>query len=128
MRRFISNSSRKINAFTPILRLKNEAEFSWGAKQQEAFDEIKRCLSTPPVLKAPKTGEPFRLYVAADDNVIGAVLTQETKGKEHIITYISRRLIDAETRHLVMKFGNKTFINENRCFMKPGCALWKIRS
>jgi len=37
--------------------------------------------------------------VAAEDKVIGVVLTQETKGKEYIITYISRRLIDAETRY-----------------------------
>ena len=31
-RRFISNLSRKIDVFTPILRLKNEAKFTWGAK------------------------------------------------------------------------------------------------
>ena len=42
---------------------------------------------------------PFRLYVAAEDKAIGIVLTQETEGKEYIITYISRRLIDVETRY-----------------------------
>ena len=30
LRRFISNLSGKIDAFTPILRLKNEAEFTLG--------------------------------------------------------------------------------------------------
>ena len=30
LRRFIYNLSGKIDAFTPILRLKNEAEFTWG--------------------------------------------------------------------------------------------------
>jgi hypothetical protein len=30
LRRFISNLSRKISAFAPILWLKNEAEFTWG--------------------------------------------------------------------------------------------------
>ena len=30
LRRFISNLSGKIYAFTPILRLKNEVEFTWG--------------------------------------------------------------------------------------------------
>ena len=29
LRRFISNLSRKINTFTPILRLRNETEFTW---------------------------------------------------------------------------------------------------
>ena len=59
--------------------MKNEAEFTWGAEQQEAFEKIKKYLSSPPVVKAPKRGISFRLYVAAEDKVIGAVLTQETK-------------------------------------------------
>ena len=91
--------SGKIDAFTPILRLKNVAEFTWGAEQQEAFEKIKKYLFSPPVLKAPKRGIPFRLYVAAEDKVIDAVLTQETEGKEYVITYVGRRLIDAETRY-----------------------------
>ena len=89
----------KIDAFTPILRLKDESEFTWGAKQQEAFERIKQYLSSSPVLKASRRGVPFRIYVAAEDKVIGAVLTQEAEGKKYIITYISRRLIDAETRY-----------------------------
>ena len=81
LRRFISNLSRKIDAFTPILRLKDEVGFTWGTEQQEAFEKIKKYLSSPSVLKVPKRGTPFRLYVAAEDKVIGAVLTQETEGK-----------------------------------------------
>jgi hypothetical protein len=41
-------------------------------------------------------GIPFRLYIAAKDAVIGAILSQIMGGKEHIITYLSRRLIDAK--------------------------------
>jgi hypothetical protein len=56
-------------------------------------------LSLAPVLKAPQAGVPFKLYIAADDKVIGAVLTQVTRGKEHVVTYLSRRLVDAKTRY-----------------------------
>ena len=49
------------------------------------------------MLKAPRRGVPFRLYVAAKDKIIVPVLTQKTEDKEYVITYISRRLIDAET-------------------------------
>jgi hypothetical protein len=42
---------------------------------------------------------PFRLYIADEDKVIGAVLTQEIEGKEHVVTYLNRRLVDAETRY-----------------------------
>jgi hypothetical protein len=79
--------------------LKNDIDFTWGAKQQEAFDEIKNYLTSPPVLQAPKSDIPFKLYVTAEKDVIGSVLTQETEGKEYIVAYESRRLLDAETRY-----------------------------
>jgi hypothetical protein len=79
--------------------LKNEAEFTWGADQQRAFDDIKMYLSLPSVIKTHMAEIPFWLYITAEDAVIGAVLTQVTNGKERIITYLSRCLIDAETRY-----------------------------
>jgi uncharacterized membrane protein (GlpM family) len=48
---------------------------------------------------APMVRMPFRLYIVAEDVVIQAVLTQIMEGKEHIITYLSWRLIDTETRY-----------------------------
>jgi hypothetical protein len=89
----------KISAFAAILRLKNKADFTWGgggAEQQLAFDEIKKYLSSMLVMKAPKARILFWLYIATEDSVIGDVLTQVMNGKEHIITYLSRRLIDIE--------------------------------
>jgi hypothetical protein len=56
-----------------------------GAKQQEVFDEIKIYLTSPLVVQAPKSGVPFQLYIATEQSVIGAVLTQETDGKEYIV-------------------------------------------
>ena len=35
LRRFISNLSEKIDVFTPILRLKNKAEFTWGQNSKK---------------------------------------------------------------------------------------------
>jgi hypothetical protein len=48
-------------------------------------------LSTPPVLNAPQSGVPFCLYVATKNDV--------SEGKEHVITYVSRQLLDAEMRY-----------------------------
>jgi hypothetical protein len=90
LRQFISNLSGRVKAFTPILRLKNDAEFIWGAKEQAVFEKNKKYLSTPLVLKAPQSGVPFLLYVATENDVIKTILTQEAEGKEHIITYVSR--------------------------------------
>jgi hypothetical protein len=60
------------------------------------------CFSAP-VLKAPQAGVPFRLYIAPEDKVIEAILTQEIKGNEHVVTYLSRRLVDVETRYTFIK-------------------------
>jgi hypothetical protein len=87
LRRFSCDLSGKVDAFTPLLRLKSGSEFTWWAKQQEAFDEIKSYLTSQPVLQPPKSGVPFRLYVAAEASVIGVVLTQETDGKEYVVAY-----------------------------------------
>jgi hypothetical protein len=44
-------------------------------------------------------GVEFRLYVAAQELVIGVILTQDDKGKEFVITYLSQRLLDTESRY-----------------------------
>jgi hypothetical protein len=57
-----------------------------GADQQRTFDDIKKYLSSSPVMKAHIAGIPFRLSIAVEDVVIGLVLTQVTESKGHIIT------------------------------------------
>jgi hypothetical protein len=37
-----------------LVKIKSDDEFHWGAEQQQAFDEIKRYLTTPPVLVPPQ--------------------------------------------------------------------------
>jgi hypothetical protein len=54
-------------------------------------------------MKAPMAGIPFWLYIATEDSMIGAILMQVAQGKEHIITYLSQRLIDAEMRYSYIK-------------------------
>ena len=69
-----------------------------GKEQQLALDEIKNYLTNPPVLVPPQQGKPFRLYLSTDDMVIGSALIQEFEGRERVIYYLSRRLVDAKTR------------------------------
>jgi hypothetical protein len=87
-----------------LILLKHE-EFTWGggAEQQEAFEKIKEYLVSPPVLRAPKVENPFKMYIAAQEWGIGVVLLQEEDGKEFPIAYMSRRLLDAETQYVFME-------------------------
>ena len=102
MRRFISNLSGKIKAFSPLLKLKADQEFVWGMEQHLALDEIKNYLMNPPVLVPPQHGKSLRLYLSTDDTIVGSALIQEFEGKECVIYYLSRRLVDAETRYLAI--------------------------
>jgi phosphoribosylaminoimidazole (AIR) synthetase len=80
----ICSLAGKVDAFTPILQLKNNIDLL-GEEQHEAFDLIKNYLSSASVLKALKVGVSFMLYIATEDKVIKAVLTQENEGKEHVV-------------------------------------------
>jgi hypothetical protein len=97
--RFIANLVGKVDLFLPLICLKHENAFRWGDEQREAFNKIKSYLATPPVLRAPQLGKDFKLYISAQNHVIGSVLTQEDRGKEFMVAYLSRRLGDAETRY-----------------------------
>jgi hypothetical protein len=41
--------------------------------------------------------------LSTDDTVIGSALIQEFEGKERVIYYLSRRLVDADTRYSVIE-------------------------
>ena len=99
IRRFISNLSGRIQAFTPLLKLKPDQEFVWGEEQRKALEDVKQYLISPPVLVPPQADKPFKLYLSADERAIGSALVQEFKGKERVIYYVSIRLLDAETRY-----------------------------
>ena len=99
VRRFISNLLAKIWLFSALLKLKNDQEFKWGNEQQKTFEEIRKYMKSPLVLIPPQKGKPFKLYVAADEYTIGSALMHEFEGKERVFFYLSRRLLDSETRY-----------------------------
>ena len=99
IRRFISNLSERMLLFLPLLKLKAYQKLRWGDVQQKAFDEIKEYMKSLPVLIPPQRGKPFKLYMSADDHTIGSALIQEFEGRERVIFYLSRRLLDIETRY-----------------------------
>jgi hypothetical protein len=103
VRRFISNLSQKVLPFSPLLRLKKDQKFIWGEEQQKAFNKIKEYMKEPPVLVPPQLNKPFKLYVVADTQTIGSTLIQEFEGKERVDAYLSRKLLDPETRYLVVE-------------------------
>ena len=55
------------------------------------------------MLVPPQKHKPFKLYLSADERSIGSALIQKFEGKEQVIYYVSRRLLDVETRYSPME-------------------------
>ena len=81
------------------MNLKADQKFVLGEALQKALDEIRQYLTSPPVLVPPQKHNPFKLYLSADERAIRSALIQEFEGKERVIYFVSRRLLDAETRY-----------------------------
>jgi hypothetical protein len=99
IRRFISNLSGKIKAFSPLLKLKADQKFGWGDEQQLALDEIKKYLTNAPVLVPPQHGKPFRLYLSTDGTVIGSAL--EIFGNSMLVINQLARIYECRSEVLI---------------------------
>jgi hypothetical protein len=99
VKRFISNLSGRIEPFMELVKIKANDEFHWGADLQRAFKEIKKYLSKPPMLVPPQQDKPFYVYLSVGATSIASVVIQVHDGKERVVFYLSRRMLDAETRY-----------------------------
>lgn len=89
-RRFIPEFSHKIVALTRLTR--KHAKFVWTSEADVAFNHLKECLSSAPVIICPDFTKPFCLQTDASSVAIGAVLTQDFDNGERVIAYASRAL------------------------------------
>ena len=93
-RRFIPHFAEIIEPLNRLL--KKNKKCKWGIEQTEAFEKIKKLLTSAPILTCPDFSQPFQLETDASDTGLGSVLTQAIDGIDHVIAYASRNLNDAE--------------------------------
>ena len=105
-RRFVSNFAQKA---APLHRLVAEMssrargkqaiikEEHWSVQCQNAFKELKRVLTSAPVLAYPDYSKPFVVETDASDKGLGAVLSQKQDGRLRVIAYASRGLRGSES-------------------------------
>ena len=75
--RFISRLGEKA---LPLYRLmKKTTFFEWNDKEDEAFLQLKKMLTTPPILAAPTEKDPMLLYITATSRVVSTVIVVERK-------------------------------------------------
>ena len=85
-RRFIEGFSQKAAPMTKLLR--KGVPFDWNDKCEQSFQELKKRLTTAPVLALPEPGKAFIVYCDASRVGLGCVLMQDGRA----IAYASRQL------------------------------------
>jgi len=97
-RRFVKDFAKKAAPLHQLMR--KDQPFIWTEKCQEAFEQLKQHLISPPILIYPDFEKPFFLYTDASSFGLGAVLTQkDNEKKEHVIAYASRRTNEHERNY-----------------------------
>ncbi|KAG2390376.1 uncharacterized protein HKW66_Vig0222180 [Vigna angularis] len=85
-RRFIEGFSKIVAPLTYLTR--KDQPFAWTDRCEESFQELKKKLTSAPVLVIPDTAKPFEVYCDASYQGLGCVLMQERK----VVAYASRQL------------------------------------
>ena len=99
-RRFIPDYSSRAAPLTDLTRKSAPNTVKWTPQCNEAFETLKQCLCSGPVLRSPDFNKTFVLQTDASDRGVGAVLSQlSDDGEEHPIGYYSRKLLPREERY-----------------------------
>jgi hypothetical protein len=122
--RFMLGLSHIAWALNQVTKGGNKEKFVWGMSQQQAFNDLKQCLFSSPVLSLPDLQHPFEIKTDASDYVVGVILTNH----DHPVAYHSETLSNVvckyptydkemysivkaflQSRHYIM--GNETVIH-----------------
>lgn len=99
-RRFIANYSGIAAPITNLLS--GKGKFVWTEEAQIAFDQLKRCITTAPVLANPDFSRQLVIQCDASSTGVGCVLYQvQEDGLEHPIAFMSKKLNAAQRNYSV---------------------------
>ena len=87
---FIEDFSRLAAPMTWLTR--KEVKFTWDDSCEQPFQELKRRLTSAPILIVPERGQRYTVYCDASKDGLGCVLMQA----ERVVAYGSRKLKNHE--------------------------------
>ncbi|KAK1633031.1 hypothetical protein QYE76_007346 [Lolium multiflorum] len=94
--RFIKDFSKISKPLTNLLQ--KDVPFVFDDDCKEAFETLKKALTTAPIVEPPDWNLPFEIMCDASDFAVGAVLGQRVDKKLNVIHYASKTL-DAAQRN-----------------------------
>eukprot|EP00833_Pecoramyces_ruminatium_P006824 jgi/Orpsp1_1/1180856/evm.model.c7180000074882.1 len=115
-RRFVNNFAKIAKPLHNLTR--KGIKFHWSEKCNKAFIELKKRLTSSPVLQHPDITKPFIVECDSSNFAIGAVLSQKDEdNKLHPVAYFSRSLHDAEL--------NYTITDKELLAIKDAFSTWR---
>ena len=99
-RRFIENFSQVCKPITDTLKTKGDKKlWSWGPKQDKAFEELKQRFTSAPILAHFYPHQKPVIETDASDFALGCILSQYMGKRLHPVAFHSRQLNDAERNY-----------------------------
>jgi hypothetical protein len=74
--------------------LAKEVDFVFDQACKDAYDELKRRVTSAPIIQPPNWDEPFEIMCDASDYVVRAVLGQRIGKNLHVIIAYASRMLD----------------------------------
>ena len=99
LNRFVLRATDKCLPFFRTLK----KSFKWTVECQQAFEELKAYLSSPPLLSPSQPGEELFLYLAVSPAAVSAALIREEERVQKPVYYASQALRGAEERYPPME-------------------------
>ena len=101
LNRFISWSADRCRPF--FLLMKKWKGFEWTEKCAQAFQQLKKYFSHPPIMSSPKTDEVLFAYIAVAPHAVSLVLMRVDSGKQRPVYYVSKSLHEVKIRYLPLE-------------------------
>jgi hypothetical protein len=101
--------------------LNKQDKFQWTQEAQEAFEDLKKYLTTPPTLVAPEPHKNLQLYISTTSNVVSTAIIIEqgesdTNRKiQYPVCFVSEVLSDSKTQYFhIMKLAYALLITSHK--------------
>ena len=78
LNRFVSKATDKCLPFFRVLK----KSFEWTDECQKAFEDLKKYLSSPPLLNPSMPGEELYLYIAVSQAAVSTAIVREEGGSQ----------------------------------------------
>ncbi|XP_052180113.1 uncharacterized protein LOC127793306 [Diospyros lotus] len=120
-KKFIQDFSKIARPLSNLLQ--KDVDFQFDEHCKQAFEELKRRLTSPPIIQPPNWDFPFELMCDASNYAVGAVLSQRVEKKSY--TNGQAEMSNREIKHILEKTVHP---NRKDWSKRLEDALWAYRT